>query len=194
MQASVLYDKDTGHVFALATAAAPLPEPDPEQPEETAAALRALAGAALPTRGYLDFATGTFARSEFTIAATRLALLVAEADPAMLLAPLKYRVRDHETIELSPSDPLPQLALVGQDALTVSLLAETPEELPVLLQVVPDPTVGGEPQTVHGAFRPASATRQVLTLSLGAPLSAGDHAVLMLVRGFRSAIRRIVVP
>ena len=74
MQASVLYDRETGHVFALATAAAPLPEPDPEKPEETAAALRALAGAALPTRGYLDFDATSFVKTEFTIPATRLAL------------------------------------------------------------------------------------------------------------------------
>jgi hypothetical protein len=76
----------------------------------------------------------------------------------------------------------------------VTLSAETPEELPVLLQVVPDATVGGDPQTVQGAFRPASATKQVLTLTLATPLSAGGHAVLMLVRSFRSGIRRIVAP
>jgi hypothetical protein len=194
MQASVLYDKDTGHVFALATAAAPAPAPAADQPEKMAAALRALTGAALPTRGYLDGATGSFLKAEFAIPAARLALLAADADPGLLLAPLKYTVRDHESIELSPSDPLPQLALVGQDALTISLLAETPEELPVLLQVVPDPAVGGELQSVHGTFRPASATKQFLTLSLSAPLSAGGHSVLMLVRGFRSGIRRVVVP
>lgn len=195
MQACVVYEKETGHVFALATGAAPLPKPAADQPEEAAAALRGLAGAALPTRGYrLDRPTGDFQSSEFAIPASRLALLVTDVDASMLLAPLKYAVRDQEDIELSPSDPLPQLGLVGSDALQLTLPAETPEELPVLLQVVPDATVGGDPQTVQGAFRPASATKQVLTLSLSAPLAAGGHAVLMLVRGFRSGIRRIVAP
>jgi hypothetical protein len=194
MQACVVFERETGHVFALATGAAPLPKPAADQPEEAAAALRALVGAALPTRGYLDGATGFFQSTEFTIPGSRLALLATEVDAAMLLAPLKYAVRDQESIGLSPSDPLPQLVLVGSDALRVTLSAETPEELPVLLQVVPDATVGGDPQTVQGAFRPASATKQVLTLSLAAPLSAGGHAVLMLVRSFRSGIRRIVAP
>lgn len=193
MQATVLYDKDTGHVFALATAVAALKAPAADKPEEVAAALRAFAGGALPTRGYLDGAGSGFQKTEFSIPVNRLAVLAAEVEPAVMLSPIRYAVRD-EALELSPSDPLPQLAAVNRDGLKVTLSAECLEELPVLLQVVPEPGAAGEAQTVQGVFRPASATKQELTLMLGTPLSNGGHGVLMLIRGFRSGIRRIVLP
>lgn len=191
MQASVLYDNATGHVFALATTAAPSKAPSADQPAEMATAVRALAGDTLRVRGYyLDGATWRVAN--FSIRAERLALLTSEVESDVLLSPRKYSVRDHKTVELSPAVPLPALVLGGNsDELTLTLGAETPEELPVMLQVVPDAGVAGDVQTAQGTFRPASSTKQTLKLTLVAPLATGGHTVLVLVRGCRFGMDHI---
>ena len=89
---------------------------------------------------------------------------------------------------------LPTPATAGSDhsTLEVTLLADVLADLPVALHVVPVNGTAGSPQHLQGVFRPATASARKVSFSLRAAL-AGTYDVLILLKGYRSGVRRLVV-
>ena len=194
MKMTVLYVKDTGQVMAAVTRAAlteaePAPDGDGPSPE-----VKALVGDSLPVRSFLDQATGFPNPTLFSVPADQFAALTVDRDEDQLLSPRSYTVLDGKKIEVPSATALPTPATAGSDhsTLEVTLSADVLADLPVALHVVPVNGTAGSPQHLQGVFRPATASARKVSFSLRAAL-AGTYDVLILLKGYRSGVRRLVV-
>lgn len=197
MKMTVLYLKGCGHAMAACTRAALADEeaPAPTDPDQPSEAVRALAGEALPVRGFLNQPGNTRNATLFAIPARELATLTLERNDDQLLTPRAYAVVEEERLEVPPAGDAPTPIIKGGDASTVyvDLGADVLAERHIMLHVVPLPGAAGKGQFCHGIYKPASATVREVSFSMGAPLQ-GDYDVLMLMAGRRPAVRRLTVP
>ena len=194
MKMTVLYVKDTGQVMAVVTRAALAEAASAGAADGAAPEVLALVGDSLPVRSFLDQGTGLLNPTVFSIPADQLAALTVERDEDQLLSPRSYTVLDGKQIEVPSATALPTPATAGSDhsTLQVGLSADVLADLPVALHLVPEAGTAGSPQHLQGVFRPATASAQLVTFSLRAPL-AGNYGVLILLKGYRSGMRRLVV-
>ena len=194
MKMTVVYVKDTGQVMAAVTRAALAEAAPAAAADGTSPEVQALVGDSLPVRSFLNAATSIPNPTLFSIPADQLATLTVDRDEDQLLSPRGYTVLDGKKIEVPSATPLPTPATAGSDhsTLEVTLPADVLADLPIALHLVPVAGTAGNPQHLQGVFRPKTASAHLVTFSLRAAL-AGTYDVLILLKGYRSGMRRLVV-
>jgi hypothetical protein len=194
MKITVLYVKETGQVMAAVTRVA-LVEAAADDDDEVSADVRALAGAELPVRGFID-ANGSTVKPDtavFSIQAEYLAALTADAEDHQLLAPRQYVVLDGKRLEPARlATPPTVTATNNSHALQVALATPTLEDLKLVVHVQPQGGAAGSSQRLQAVFKPDTPSKQTVNLNFGTALS-GDYAVLMLAHGQAPGMRRITV-
>jgi len=194
MKMTVLYVKDTGQVMAAVTRAA-LAEAAPAAiGDGVSPDVQAMVGDSLPVRSFLNRTDNSLNSTLFSIPADQLATLTVDRDEDQLLSPRSYAVLDGKKLEVPPPTVLPTPTTAAGDPSTVvvTLPADVLADLPIMLHLVPQAGAAGTSQHFRGVFKPATATAHVLSFSARAPL-AGNYDVLMLLQGYRSAMRRLHV-
>jgi hypothetical protein len=192
MKITVLYVKETGQVMAAVTRVA-LVEAAAADDEEVSPDVRALAGADLPVRGFID-ANGSTVKPDpatFSIQSEDLAALTVDGEDHQLLAPRHYVVLDGKKIEPTQPGTLPGVtAMNGGSTLQVSLAAPTLEDLPLVVHVLPQGSASGRQQRLQATFKPDTPSKQIVDLNVGPALS-GDYVVLVLARGYAPGLRQV---
>lgn len=195
MKMTVLYLKDEAHVLAAVTRAAPpaagpaASDPDAVPPEVTA-----LAGAALPVRGFFPQSSTSPNATTFSIPAARLRALTVDSDDEQLLSPRLYAVVDDKQLEVLPSTYPPQPTVPAGDPATVvvTLAADVAADTPIWLELVSLASASAPRPELRGVFRPSTPTAREIRFSLAEALS-GDYDVLMLLKGFRAGVWSLTV-
>ena len=192
MKMTVLYVKDTGQVMAAVTRTV-TPDAGPPTPEgDVSSEVLSLVGDSLPVRSFPnEGASGTIDPTLFLIPVEQLASLTVDLDEDQLLRPRAFTVLDKKKIEVPSGVVLPTPTLLpDKSTLEVGLGAAVLTELPIALHLVPESGAAGPPLHLLGSFKPGTTTAQKVSFTLRSPL-AGDYGVLILLRGYRSAMRRL---
>lgn len=193
MKMTVLYLKDTGQVMAAVTRAAPAAgaqaplDPGAVDPEVTA-----LAGEALPVRGFVVPLANDPNTLPFSIPAERLGALTVDPDEDQLLAPRRYAVTDDQKLAAQSGvfPPMPQVVAGDPSTVSVTLDAGVTADLPVTLLLEPVLDAAGPGRLLHDVFKPNSTTSQKITFSVHPALS-GTYDVLMLLKGYTPVVRSV---
>jgi hypothetical protein len=198
MKMTVVYVKDAGHVMAAVTRAA-LPEASPPPVAEGASLeVQAMVGDSLPIRSFRNLTNNSLDGTRFSLPAEQLATLTVDGDQDQLLSPRGLAVLDGKTVESVPAPieaDFPDLAIVTGDPSTivVTLTDDALGDLPIKLHLVRRDGPADASQYFQGVFKPATPTKRAIRFTARAPLS-GTYDVLMLLKGFRAAVRTLNVP
>lgn len=196
MKLTVLYAKDTGHALAAVTRVA-LPEADAGAEDDAVSPeVRALAGEALPVRGFFD-ASGTTTKPDpavFSIPAEDLAAVTVDGEDHQLLAPRDYVVLEEDK-KLQPADPttVPTVTPTnGNRTLAVTLADDAPKDLVLVVYLQPQGGAAGPAQRLQTAFKSGTATRKTVNLTVAVALD-GEYGVLVLLEGRAPGMWRLSV-
>lgn len=195
MKLTVLYLKETGQVMAAVTRVALVETAPPGDEHQVSPDVRALAGDALPVRGFID-AGNTAGKPDpatFAIPPEDMAALTVDGEDDQLLAPRHYVVLDGKKLEPAQPATLPTVtATTGNRTLEVSLPSPALEDLALVVHVQPQGGASGRAQRLQATFRHDTPSKQTVSLNVGAALD-GDYAVLVLVRGHAPGMRLLSV-